>query len=157
MCTVGREVQWPTESGRVHSMEEIHRIRLRLSPGSLSGIAWQFEKLSFSLASPVGAWAPAINAYRYPGQIVICVELAGVDQAQIKLQVEARRVTLRGCRSLPKPMVPPESPSQILAMEIDDGLFVREVVLPISVLPEQVRASQVNGFLWIHLPIEPVT
>ena len=135
-------------------MEEIHRIRLRLSPGSLSGVAWQFEKLSYSLGSPGGSWVPAINAYRYPRQIVICVELAGVDQSQIKLQVDARRVTIRGCRSLPKPADPEESPSQILAMEIDDGLFVREVILPVAVDPGQVRAGHVNGFLWIHLPIQ---
>ncbi len=138
-------------------MEDIHRIRLRLSPGSLSEVAWQFEKLSYSLASPGGSWVPAINAYRYATHIVICVELAGVDQSQIKLQVEAGRVILRGCRSLPKPMDPQESPSQILAMEIDDGLFVREVVLPVPVNPDQVRASHQNGFLWIHLPIQSVT
>jgi HSP20 family molecular chaperone IbpA len=38
-------------------------------------------------------------------------------------------------------------------MEIDQGAFEREIVLPVEVEPEQVRAEQREGLLWIWLPL----
>ena len=42
---------------------------------------------------------------------------------------------------------------QMIAMEIDYGLFERELRLPAEVDVNQVHAEQKNGFLWIHLPL----
>ncbi len=44
-------------------------------------------------------------------------------------------------------------PRQVLAMEIDEGPFSRELVLPSEVDPRAVRAEQRNGILWIWLPL----
>ena len=45
-----------------------------------------------------------------------------------------------------------EEPIQIVAMEIDSGIFSREISLPTDVEPEAVRAEYKEGFLWIYLP-----
>jgi HSP20 family molecular chaperone IbpA len=80
----------------------------------------------------------------------ICVDLAGVETAQIELLVESGRLIIRGARQLPEP---PSGCCQIMAMEIDYGPFQREVLLPASIDLAHVTAEQREGLLWIELPI----
>ena len=81
----------------------------------------------------------------------ICVDLAGIDKSLIDLQVEPRRVTVRGSRDAPEPI---DQAVQMLALEIDYGPFERQVELPAEVDVEQARAEQENGLLWICLPLK---
>jgi HSP20 family molecular chaperone IbpA len=69
----------------------------------------------------------------------------------IDLQVEPRRVTVRGSRDAPEPI---DQAVQMLALEIDYGPFERRVELPAEVDVEQARAEQENGLLWICLPLK---
>ena len=92
-----------------------------------------------------------MNAYRCEGCIRICFELAGVQRADIDLRIEPRRLLLRGTRRTPEPAS--ARPQQILALEIDNGPFAREVRLPAEVIPEKVTAEQRDGLLWIELPL----
>jgi len=134
-------------------MERIRSIRLRWLQGGLSELAQELERAQFSqLARPQG-WQPSINAYRCECSIRICVDLAGVEKADIDLLVESTRVVLRGIRPAPEPSGSEPKPRQILAMEIDHGPFVREILLPIEVTPAEATAEQRNGFLWINLPL----
>jgi HSP20 family molecular chaperone IbpA len=97
------------------------------------------------------AWRPAINAFRCEAAVSICVDLAGIDKSLIDLQVEPRRVTVRGSRDAPEPI---DQAVQMLALEIDYGPFERQVELPAEVDVEQARAEQENGLLWIYLPLK---
>jgi len=92
-----------------------------------------------------------MNAYRCEGCIRICFELAGVQRADIDLRIEPRRLLLKGTRRTPEPVS--SCPQQILALEIDNGPFAREVRLPAEVIPEKVTAEQRDGLLWIDLPL----
>jgi HSP20 family protein len=132
-------------------MEHLHRIHLRQIESRLGGIAYQLTRIQFGSVTPQD-WSPSINAYQCSRQVVICVDLAGVDKSQIKLSVEPRRLLLRGRRRL---LAPEESegPLHVLAMEIDEGVFARELLLPREVDPAGVRAEQRNGILWIWLPL----
>jgi HSP20 family protein len=134
-------------------MEPVRTVRLRWVHGGLSGASYQLMRFQFSRHSP-HAWQPAINAYRCESCIRICVDLAGVDQADIDIQVEPRRVWLRGDRENPEPAHKADQAVQTIAMEIDYGPFVRSISLPDEVDPEQADASQENGFLWIRLPLK---
>lgn len=82
------------------------------------------------------------------------MELAGVEKSEIDLQIEPRRVLLRGERENPEPPVEECQNVQTLAMEIDYGPFIRSISLPVEIDPEKATASQENGFLWISLPIK---
>ncbi len=105
-------------------------------------------------------WAPAINAYRLPDRLEVCVELAGVERGSIEVSVDAGRLTIRGVRQTPRP--PGEGVGEaggpahihILAMEIDDGAFERTVSLPREVDVRRVSAEQINGLLWVRLPLK---
>ena len=117
------------------------------------GFAYRLTRVRFCSTGWQGGWCPAINAYRCRDGFVICVDLAGVDQSHIDLSLETRRVWIRGRRRPPEPAATEGPTLQVLALEIDDGPFEREVVLPLEVEPEEVEAEQRNGLLWIHLPL----
>jgi HSP20 family protein len=100
-----------------------------------------------------GLWQPAINAFRCGQSLRICVDLAGVEREEIEVQVESRRLTIRGVRSAPEPWCGEEEARQVLALEIDSGPFSRELTLPLAVKVEEVTAQQRQGLLWIDLPL----
>jgi HSP20 family protein len=134
-------------------MDNIRSIHLRRLHGRLGELVYQMTKVQFSQLSLPETWQPAINAYRCAQAMVVCVELAGVDRERIDLQVEPRRLLLKGYRQPPEPEKSSDKPVQVLVMEIDYGPFEREVVLPSEVDPDQVTAEQRNGLLWIYLPL----
>lgn len=134
-------------------MEDIRSIYLRHLQGRVTNIAWELTRVRYASAPATAAWHPAINAYRCHDRIVVCVELAGVGRAEIQVQVQPRRVLLRGRRLAPEPCDAEGPALQVLAMEIDHGPFEREIVLPAEVDPEQVQAEQREGLLWIRLPL----
>ena len=134
-------------------METIHTIRLRWSHGSLYDVTAQLARSGLPLFSPP-LWQPAINAYRCEGCIEICVELAGVDRAEIELTVRNRQVSIRGVREVPEPTGSQGRPLEMIAMEIDYGAFERDIRVPADVDVDKVSAEQRNGLLWIHLPLK---
>jgi HSP20 family protein len=135
------------------AMASVRAIRLHWVHGTLADATDQLMRFRFSRHSP-HAWRPAINAYRCESCIRVCVDLAGVDKSEIDLQIEPRRVWLRGTRDNPEPRAKDHRTIQTIAMEIDYGPFIRSISLPAEIDPEKATASQENGFLWIFLPIK---
>jgi HSP20 family protein len=133
-------------------MDPIRTIRLRWLHGTLSGATQQLAALRFSQASP-HFWRPAINAYRCETSIRICVDLAGIERSQVDLTIFENRLSIRGVREVPEPGDEDDGILQMIAMEIDYCAFEREIQLPDEVEVKKVRAEQVNGLLWIHLPL----
>lgn len=134
-------------------MADIQSIHLRRLHGQLGDIVYQLTRVQFSQFCPPETWSPAINAYLCRRQVIVCVDLAGVDKAALDLQVEPRRLSLRGRREPPEPTATEEKAVHILAMEIDYGPFERTVTFPADVDTERVRAEQRNGLLWVYLPL----
>lgn len=134
-------------------MEEPHNLYFRHLRSRLGGIVGEMTRVHHVTLAAQGAWHPAVNVYRCSECILICVELAGVEQSQITVAVESRRVWLRGHRPTPEPQATEGPLLQVLVMEIDHGVFEREVVLPVDVVPERVQAEQRKGLLWIFLPV----
>jgi len=110
-------------------------------------------RIQYLAATREQSWAPAINAYGCRDRIVVCVELAGVEENRIELQAEPRRLLVRGVRQPLETMVDCGPPLQVVALEIDQGVFRREIPLPLEIDPARVSAEQRNGLLWIHLPL----
>ena len=133
-------------------MDPISTIKLRWLHGALHDVTYELSRSQFHFGPHI--WEPAINAYRCEQCIRICVDLAGVNRAQIDVAVEPRRVLIRGIRDLPEPSHGEGRAIQLLAMEIDYGQFEREVPLPAEVQTDKVRTEQRNGLLWIGLPLK---
>jgi HSP20 family protein len=134
-------------------MQKIRSIRLRKLHGQLTELVYEMTKIQFRHSSSLKTWSPAINCYRCKECIVICADLAGVDKEEIDLQIEPRRVLIRGSREAPEPDPSCYETMQVHALEIDFGAFEREIVLPQEVEPDRLTAEQQNGLLWIYLPI----
>src|ERR1700704_1651879 len=131
-------------------MDPIRNIKLRWLHGTLGDVTYQVARVQLWRAA-AHTWQPAINAFRCERAVSICVDLAGIDKSLIDLQIEPRRVTVRGSRDAPEPT---DQAVQMLALEIDYGPFERQVELPAEVDVEEARAEQENGLLWIYLPLK---
>jgi HSP20 family protein len=134
-------------------MEDVSSFHLRRLHGRLGEVIYELTRMQFTKFVVPEPWHPAINAYRCEAQIVVCVDLAGVEREGLELRVEPRRLSLQGRRKLPEPAEKEPRPVQVLAMEIDYGPFERQVELPAPVDPQRVTAEQRNGLLWIYLPL----
>ena len=118
----------------------------------------QLIQRRFSQFRPSDTWSPAVNAYRLPDRIEVCVDLAGVERDSIDLSVQPGALTLRGLRQTPMPEhegrdTPRPVDAQILVMEIEHGPFERTLRLPRGVDVDGVEAEQCNGMLCIRLPL----
>ena len=127
--------------------------RLKRLHGRLGEVVYEMTRVHFVATVAAQTWRPALNIYRCEQCISICVDLAGVEKEGFDLQIEPRRLLIRGRREAPEPEATTNKTVQILAMEIDYGMFAREVTLPIEVETDEVTAEQKNGFLWIYLPL----
>lgn len=120
-------------------------------------VVYELSSLNFSGYHPKAEWRPDMNAYQYDDRIEICVDLAGVEKRAIRVEVMPSALRIGGERRAPLPDCgkDPQRPGQcrkILAMEIENGRFERELRLPRVVDPERVEARHENGLLWIVLP-----
>lgn len=137
-------------------MGEHASLKLRRLQGRLGDLVFELTRSHFSLCARAKAWTPSINAYRCSHRFILCVDLAGVDKEKIELNIEPRRLSIRGRREAPEPSADHENETlQVLAMEIDYGSFSRDVQLPTDIEPERATAEQRNGLLWIYLPLRP--
>jgi HSP20 family protein len=93
---------------------------------------------------------PAVDCFETsdPRELVVVVELAGIDPASLELAVEERALTISGHRS--RPRVPGQVYQQA---EIDYGPFERRLSLEHDVDPDAASASYESGLLRITLPI----
>lgn len=133
-------------------MNTIRGIKLRWLHETLGDVTYQLTRLQLSAPGPY-RWRPAINAFQCDKGLRICVDLAGVERAQVDLTVEPQRLSIRGTRPAPEP-ADDDRAVQMIAFEIDYGPFERIVELPLPVDVEQARAEQRNGFLWVELPFK---
>ena len=132
-------------------MDPIRTIKLRWVLSGPGDVAYELTRFRF--ARPVPTWRPAINVYRCENCIRICVDLAGVERADIDLQVEPKRLIIRGRRESPDGSDADGRPLQMLVMEIDYGPFERTINFPNEINVEGAEAKQEDGLLWISLPL----
>jgi HSP20 family protein len=94
-------------------------------------------------------WSPNTDVYATESGLVVKVELAGMRSENLEIMVEGQRLRISGtrpdgCRS-PK--------CNFLLMEINYGSFERMLELPTTYDLSQAKASYLNGFLRIDVPL----
>lgn len=99
-----------------------------------------------------GAWQPAVNIYETADSYFVCADLAGVSPDSITLEcIDSRRIVIHGARSQPRPAVR-GGEIGVYALEIDEGQFHREILLPDPVRTDGIQTAFDKGFLWVTLP-----
>ena len=91
---------------------------------------------------------PPVDVYETEGEVVVLIEIAGIANEEVEVLVDGRTLIVRGERR------PPGGRPQRLysQMEICQGPFQRELLLPSEVNPDQVQAGYNAGLLEIVLP-----
>jgi HSP20 family protein len=104
------------------------------------------------LARRRGGFSPAVDVIygSDPPRAIVTAELAGVDAAQLDIEIEGRKLTLSGVRG------PSDTEGDVYQqVEIERGKFRRTVELIGEVRVEEARASYEDGMLRIELPLMP--
>ena len=124
--------------------------------GDLAAIQQEMNRLfeSFLGQGPRGAqpvertWAPPMDVCETQEDLRVLVELPGIPQNQIKIQIAEGVLTIRGERHSD----PTFRQDQLIRLERRYGAFYRSLSLPSIVDAEGVRANYRNGVLEIRLP-----
>jgi HSP20 family protein len=95
-------------------------------------------------------WRPAVDVYRCRHGWLIKFDLAGVQVADVSLEVQGRQLTVRGCR---RDQFTEEGQSHYL-MEIAYSKFERTVELPFDLEPSRMATDYRDGMLLVHIQTE---
>lgn len=91
---------------------------------------------------------PPVDVYETDTEVVVVMEIAGIPEEEVEIEVDGLTMAIRGERR-PLPGRPQRSYSQI---EITQGKFQREILLPAEVDTQDLQAEYRDGILEIVLP-----
>ena len=127
----------------------------RLEPfRGISTLQDQFNRLfnesfrNHSEESAVTSWAPAVDIYETPNELVVKADLPDVNEKNIDVHVENNLLTIRGERKFEKSV----AEENFLRVERTYGSFSRSFSLPNTVKAEAIAAEYKNGVLTVTLP-----
>src|ERR1700679_2882715 len=113
----------------------------------LSGLQEQVNRLFESSVSrrtdtsALSTWAPAVDIYETPNELVVKADLPDVNEKDIDVRVENNLLTIRGERKFEKSV----SEENYLRVERTYGAFSRSFSLPNTVNSEAIGAEYKNG------------
>src|SRR4051794_8113338 len=104
------------------------------------GETWQRHPASISMGEP--AWRPPTDIVETASEVIVLVELAGVDHEQLDVLLFEDALIVEGERRLPT-----HTAGVYHAAEIRQGQVRLELPLPSPIDPEQVDARYERGML----------
>jgi HSP20 family protein len=96
-------------------------------------------------------WAPRVDVTRHKDELVIRVDLPGVEKNDVKVNVAEDAVTIHGERHRAQE----EERDGVYRTERHYGAFYRTIALPAGAVPDQAKASFKNGVLEIRMAAAP--
>jgi HSP20 family protein len=98
-----------------------------------------------------GGFSPAVDVYYVggPPRAIVRADLAGIDPAQLELEIRGRELILGGRR------LPPGGDQERLyqQLEIEHGAFRRVIPLGAEVDADSTKATYEDGMLVVELPL----
>jgi HSP20 family protein len=98
--------------------------------------------------SALTTWAPAVDIYETPNELVVKADLPDVNEKDIDVHVENNLLTIRGERKFEKSV----SEENFLRVERTYGAFSRSFSLPNTLNAEAIGAEYKDGVLTVTLP-----
>ncbi len=96
----------------------------------------------------VSRWRPSLEVYETGDALVVCAEIAGMDEGQLDVVIDGELLAIRGERPDPDH----SDRRAYHEARIPYGAFGADVYIPFPVDPERTQAEYRNGFLRIVLP-----
>jgi HSP20 family protein len=103
---------------------------------------------NFETQDGFDSWTPVCDVYATPGALVLCLELAGLQQENIDLRVDGDELVVEGERKMERE----HEGEHFHRVERSFGRFSRRFRLPSTVDRDAVQASYSNGVLRVELP-----
>jgi HSP20 family protein len=91
-------------------------------------------------------WFPASDVYDTDTAYLIAVDLPGVDRSALEIDIDEKRLVIRGTRELEKRGVNAKDFSR------PHGRFRRSFTVPANVAQDDIKAEYRNGVLEVRLP-----
>ena len=93
-------------------------------------------------------FGPPVDIYEDDQKLMFRVEVPGIDEKDIKVEIENSVLTVHGERKLEKDI----KDENCRRMERHYGAFSRSFTLPSTVAPEKIEADYTHGVLAIQMP-----
>jgi HSP20 family protein len=97
--------------------------------------------------SELTTWAPTVDIYETENELVLKVDLPGIDEKDLDVRVENNMLTIRGERKFEEKV----KEDNYLRIERSYGSFSRSFSLPTTVNTEAIKAQYTNGVLTVEL------
>ena len=95
-------------------------------------------------------WAPKVDVLEKDNRLITRVDLPGVKQEDVSVEVADGQLTISGER---KSETEKKNNGNVYRAECQYGSFYRTVPLPQGVKPEDVKATFANGVLEVSVPL----
>lgn len=121
--------------------DEVNRL-FELRTGGRTAPATQRENVSARV------WTPPVDVIENEHEIVLSVDLPGVQQEGINIELNGDTLSVSGVRPLPEEA----QREKYLRVERQYGEFKRNFTLGVQIQQDNVSATFENGVLEVHLP-----
>ena len=99
-----------------------------------------------------GEWCPSVDLYETETEVVVLLDVAGIDAASLDVVLEDGMLRVMGRRAEPALR---RQCKAVHHMEIEYGPFERLFAVPRHLDGDAARAHLDNGFLEVRIPKEP--
>jgi HSP20 family protein len=99
-------------------------------------------------AIPGISWSPSVEVCEKDEEVRICIDVPGVDESHLQVQIEQGKLTIRGERHDQR-----AAESGNRRSEVHYGAFTRRIPLPDGVDADGAQAVLRNGVLEIRIPL----
>ena len=96
-------------------------------------------------------WQPYYDMYVTNDNVVVALELAGIDLKDILIYAHKNHVTITGTRRRPSQFTP--DCCTFHNSEIPYGKFYRRIEFPVPVMPDKQHHDMFNGLLTLFFPV----
>jgi HSP20 family protein len=126
------------------------KIRFGSDPGLIDAELRRTMDQMFRLVTPIFStghqrWRPQIDICECEEEIMILVELAGVNTEDLQVEITRRSLKISGWRRA-RPL---KESARYRQAEISYGYFERELLLPVPIDTESATATYADGLLQI--------
>ena len=100
-----------------------------------------------------GGWTPAADIYETGEELVLSLDLPGVDREAIEIRFDKNVLSVRGQRE----WLDEQANGQRHRVERPHGAFIRNFTLPAGIDSDQIAAACKDGVLTVRIPRSATT
>jgi HSP20 family molecular chaperone IbpA len=134
--------------------EVLHEQGLECLPKGGSHVRYRFFHFYHGtphVLPPGSGWAPPMDLYETEDEVVLEVNLSGIDPDEVQVRFESNRLIISGQRNESRET----SMRCYHVMEIERGSFARTIELPSPVDARTTRAVSEHGLLIVRVAKQP--